>query len=111
MAESSPTMTLDAITFPAGDPYRVPDVYRAAERFWWHEAVAAELRRLRDECTNPSTGEGYSAFSVSGIAGNIKGMNAYDVAKYCRQMITWGELVKAEPLWDFEPELWVALSE
>lgn len=111
MAGSLSGMTLDAIAFPAGDPYRVAEVFRAAERFWWHEAVAAELRRLRDECTNPSTGEGYPAFNVSGVAGNIKGMDPYDVAKYCRQMITWGELVKAEPFWDFEPELWVALNE
>lgn len=38
-------------------------------------------------------------------------MTASDVAKYCRQMITWGELVKAEPLSEFEPESWVALNE
>nr|WP_296774172.1 hypothetical protein [Rhodococcus sp. (in: high G+C Gram-positive bacteria)] len=111
MSRAPSDMTLEAISFPPGDPYRVPDVFRAAERFWWHEAIAAELRRLRDTCVDPSTGQGYPAYSVSGIAGNLRGMTASDVAKYCRQMITWGELVKAEPLSEFEPESWVALNE
>lgn len=105
------TMTLDPIEYPAGDPYRDPAVHRAIERFWWHQAIADELRRLRDECVDPKTGKGYPAFSVTGIAGNIRGANPLDTASSCRQMITWGELVKAEPLWDFEPDLWVALAQ
>lgn len=103
------TMTLDPLVFADGDPNKDPAVYRANSRFWWHESIASELRRVRDECTNPATGKGYSAFSVSGIAGNLNGMYASDVAKYCRQMIAWGELSKADPLWDFEPDLWVSL--
>nr|ABI79331.1 hypothetical protein PNSL1.003 [Rhodococcus sp. NS1] len=43
--------------------------------------------------------------------GNIPGANLFDTVRHCRQMITWGELVKAEPLWDSEPDLWVALRE
>lgn len=105
------TLTLDPIEFPADDPYRDPAAHRAGERFWWHQAIVDELTRLRDECKDPETGTGYAAYSVPGIAGNIQGANAFDTAKHCRQMITWGELVKAEPLWDFEPDLWVALAD
>lgn len=105
------TMTLDPLEFPEGDPYRDQATYRARERFWWHQQIAAELRRLRDECVDPTTGKGYQAYPVAGIAGNIPGANALDTARHCRQMITWGELVKADPLWDFEPELWVSLAE
>lgn len=102
-------MTLDPIHFDPDDPYCDPDVYRAGERFWWHQAIADELKRLRDECQNPETGEGYPAFNVAGLAGNIKGANTFDTARHCRQMITWGELVKAAPLWDFHPDGWVSL--
>ena len=103
--------TLDPIEFGPDDPYRDPAAYREGERFWWHQTIVNELKRLRDECTNPDTGQGYHAFSITGLAGNIKGANAYDTLNHCRQMITWGELVQAEPLWDFEPELWVALRD
>ncbi|MFF0242924.1 hypothetical protein ACFYRW_22270 [Rhodococcus pyridinivorans] len=107
----TPTLSLDHIDYPDGDPYRDPAVHRAGERFWWHQAIADELRRLRDECTNPKAGSGYPAFNVPGLAGNIPGAHLFDTVRHCRQMITWGELVKAEPLWDFEPDLWVALHE
>ncbi|WML66352.1 hypothetical protein [Rhodococcus sp. AH-ZY2] len=107
----TPTLSLDPIDYPDGDPYRDPAVHRARERFWWHQAIADELRRLRDECANPTTGSGYPAFNVPGLAGNIPGAHLLDTVRHCRQMITWGELVKAEPLWDSEPDLWVALRE
>ncbi len=110
----TPTLSLDPIDYPPdGDPYRDPPaVHRARERFWWHQAIADELRRLRDECANPTTGSGYPAFNVPGLAGNIPGAHLLDTVRHCRQMITWGgELVKAEPLWDFAPDLWVALRE
>ncbi|MFZ2526421.1 MAG: hypothetical protein WAX14_02025 [Rhodococcus sp. (in: high G+C Gram-positive bacteria)] len=107
-------MTLAPIEHPAGDPYRDPAVHRARERFWWHQAIADELRRLRHDCVDPKTGEGYPAFPVTGIADNIRDgipcANPLDIAVSCRQMIAWGELVKAEPLWDVEPDLWVALA-
>ena len=104
-----PSLDLTPPVWLEGDEYRDPARYREAERFWWHNAIAIELRRLRDIRTvqNPY---GLSAYPVEGIAGNLH-MSVYDVAKYCRMMIGWGELVKAEPLWDFEPDHWVALAE
>jgi hypothetical protein len=105
-----PLYTLDPIIWSDDDPYRDPAVFRASERMWWHHAIAKELRRLRDGSFTRFPG-GLPAYPVAGIAGNIRGFNAIDTARYCRQMITWGELVKAEPLWDFEPDMWVALAE
>lgn len=107
---SAPSLDLEPITWPAGDAYHDPQVFRAAERFWWHDTVATELRRLRDDCTHPSQPEhGIAAAPLALLADNLK-MNIYDLAASCRQMITWGELVKAEPLWDHAPSTWVALA-
>lgn len=74
-----------------------------ADRYWWHKAIADELARLRDKCDMP-------AYNVPGIAGNVR-MSVTDVRKYVDQMIEWGELVSAQPLWDYLPEQWVALAE
>lgn len=103
-----PRIDLTPVVWPEGDKYRNLGVFRAHERFWWHSAVANELRRLRN-VRSAEYPEGFAAYSVEGIAGNLK-MNLYDVASYCRQMISWGELVKAAPLWDYEPDHWVALA-
>jgi hypothetical protein len=106
----APTLSLDPIIWPDDDDYQDPNVFKAAERYWWHATIAAELVRLRDHCTRPgSTERGISAAPLALLADNIK-MNVYDFARYCRQMITWGELVKAAPLWDHSPETWVALA-
>lgn len=106
--DAPPLYTIEPVVWPADDEYSDPAVYKAGERMWWHSAVVRELQRLRDlrseKCPN-----GLAAYSVAGIAGNL-GMSQYDVAKYCRHMVTWGELVKAEALWDFEPDMWVALA-
>lgn len=103
-------VTLTPIEYDVGDPYRDPAVHRTHERFWWHQSIANELQWLRDQCVDPNTGRGYPAYPVRGIASNIRGANELDTIRHCRQMITWGELVRAEPLWDFDPEFWVALA-
>lgn len=94
-------MTLKPITWPEGDEYSDPEVFKAGERMWWHQAIVTELRRQAEL--------GRTAYNVPGIAGNLN-MSEREVITYCRQMITWGELVKVEPLWDFEPDTWVALA-
>ncbi|UPW06988.1 hypothetical protein M1C57_24185 (plasmid) [Rhodococcus pyridinivorans] len=70
----TPTLSLDHIDYPEGDPYRDPAVHRAGERFWWHQAIAYELRRLRDECTNPcrrgASHSGVSADEVKARTGS-----------------------------------------
>lgn len=93
---------LEPFDFPEGDEYRDPEVFRTNERYWWHNEIAKELRRLKDA--------GYSAYNVAGIAGNIK-RPKMDTYNNIRQMLTWGELDKADPLWDHEPNTWVKLKE
>lgn len=94
--------TLDPIIWPADDEYSNPAVYRDRERFFWHGRIARELREQREQ--------GRPACCVKGIAGNLD-MSSYDVIRYLKAMITWGEVVRAVALTDFEPDTWVALAE
>lgn len=94
------SLSLDPVVWPAEDPYHDPEVFRAHERFWWHEEIAAELRRMEQL--------GFAASCVKGIAGNIR-RDPYDVAKNLRMMLGWGEVERAEALHDFEPDTWVRL--
>lgn len=95
------SLELEPIEFPEGDPYRDPAAYRAGERFWWHNEIAEELRRLE--------AQGFSAACTKQIAGNIR-RGEYDTAKNLRMMLTWGEVVRADALSDFEPDTWVRLA-
>jgi hypothetical protein len=92
---------LAAIEWPAGDKYADPSAYRASERFWWHQSIAAELYSQHLA--------GRAANCTAGIAGNIK-MSYGDVAKYLAMMLTWGEVKHADAPNDFEPETWVSLD-
>lgn len=93
---------LTPLPWPADDPYSDPAAYRAGERYWWHQSIAAELYRLHLL--------GYESECVDGIAGNLNGMFASDVAGYVRQMLAWGEVVRADARSDYEPKTWVALA-
>lgn len=88
---------------PLPESYATVEVYRTENRFWWHEAIATELRRLL------SIGV-YPAMNIDGIAMNLHGFTTADTTKYVKQMLIWGELVPAEPLWDYAPDTWVALA-
>lgn len=94
-------MTTEQITKPACPHGNVDEPCRTCDRYWWHEAIARELKRLRDECDMPAS-------NVPAIAGNVRA-GIGDTRRAVEQMLTWGELVTAEPLWDY-PETWVALA-
>lgn len=68
---SRPASTPGAQGSTSNKLYADPEIYR----FRWHQAIVNELVRLRDVCKDPRTREGYGAFSVSGLAGNIRGAN------------------------------------
>lgn len=98
---SYPSLTLDPIRWPESDEYHDPAVFRACERFWWHQEIRAHLEDLERA--------GFSAACLRQIASNLQ-RNVYDIAAYLRQMLGWGELIKTEPLHDFEPETWVKIN-
>lgn len=101
---SEHNVTADPIVWADGDEYADPAKYRAAERFWWHAAITAELTRLESI--------GIPSYNVAGIAGNINGMSASDVLKYIKAMICWGELIPV-PMpdgYDHEPDSWVSIA-
>ncbi|QXN74343.1 hypothetical protein SEA_OBLADI_127 [Gordonia phage ObLaDi] len=97
--------TLDLPVRESCDPYHDPEVHKAAERFWWHSAVAKEVDRQH--------GLGAPSAYIPAIAQNLR-MSSWDATRYCRQMIEWGELIKstscAAPGADVDPDLWVAAS-
>lgn len=91
----------DVVTKEACPHGHLDTACRTCDRYWWHEAIARELKRLRDECDSP-------AFNVPGIAGNVRA-TVSDTRRAVAQMVEWGELVPAEPLWNY-PETWVAIA-
>ena len=72
-------------------------------RYWWHDAVVKELRRLQDECDMPG-------YNVKGIASNLR-FSHMDTRKYVAELLGDGTLEEIEPLWDCPGATWVALTE
>ena len=72
-------------------------------RYWWHDAVVKELRRLRDECDMPG-------YNVKGLAGNLRFLHI-DARKYVAELLEDGTLKEIEPLWDYPGATWVALKD
>ena len=88
---------------PLPDSYRTWAEYRAENRYWWHEAIADNLRSIIDTTD-------LDGYNVAGIASNVQA-NELDTERAIRQMLGWGELVLCSPQWDYAPGRWVTLAD